>query len=174
ARCPMTILDAQKAIIPKTKSLAIELGKKVREANESGKNPLEKIEESLPNAKHVFSGTVKRFTRIEEGGFTSGEIFVESLKNASVILKIWYQNEYLLSWLNDEPFVTCPDGFYIVDNQAGYGLTPWENDFIENREISVFIQNAPAIWTSKKGLSVFGPKVFDKKWGKYKKASSYL
>ena len=173
ARCPMTIIEAQKAVIPNTYSLAIKLGKNVREANERELNPIETIRKTLPNTKHAFSGRVKQFSRIEEGGFTSGEIIVESLGKAGVNLKIWYQNEYLLSWINNEPFVTCPDGFYIVDNLTGYGLTPWENDFNENREISVFVQDAPAIWTSKKGLSVFGPKVFDKKWGKYKKASSF-
>ncbi len=173
ARCPMTILEAQKAVIPKTYSVAIKLGKEVREANENGNNPIYSIKRTLPNMKHVFSGKVKQFSRIEEGGFTSGEISAVSLDNAGDILRIWYQNEYLLSWRNNKPYVTCPDGFYIVDTQTGYGLTPWENDYYENREISIFIQDAPEIWISQKGLSIFGPKVFDNQWNEYKEASSF-
>ena len=172
ARCPMTITQAETAVIPRTFSNAIELGKGVREANEDGKNPLESVASVLSELKLVFTGTVKNFTRIEEGGFTSGEISLkdEELKDQ---LRIWYQNEYLLSWLNNKRYITCPDGFFIVDTQTGYGLTPWEEDFIEGRLVSIFVKDAPEIWQSKKGLDVFGPKTFDENWSSYKKASSF-
>ncbi|TET79210.1 MAG: DUF917 domain-containing protein [Candidatus Heimdallarchaeota archaeon] len=173
ARCPMRIKEAQKAVIPKTNSLAIELGKNVREANERGYNPIESIKSTLPDAEHVFSGRVKLFSRVEEGGFTAGEIIVESSKNTGVNLRIWYQNEYLLSWINDKPYVTCPDGFYIVDTKTGLGLSPWEEDFKEGRKISVFVQDASEIWKSKIGLSIFGPKAFDENWQEYKESSSF-
>ncbi|MEE9410018.1 MAG: DUF917 domain-containing protein [Candidatus Heimdallarchaeota archaeon] len=173
ARCPMTIEQAHIAVIPKTFSLAIKLGRYVRIANENKTDPIESIKKILPDAKFIFSGKVKDFSRIEEGGFTSGEIILETSEKSKKQLRIWYQNEYLLSCLNNEHYVTCPDGFYVIDSVTGHGLTPWEDDFKEGREVTIFTRDAPQIWQSKKGLSVFGPKVFNKNWTTYKKASSF-
>ncbi len=172
ARCPMTIEKAKAAVIPGTFSLAIKLGNKVREANEKKENPIKVIKKTLPDAKFIYTGEVKEFSRVEEGGFTSGEIMLRSNETKNQ-LKIWYQNEYLLSWMNDQHYITCPDGFYIIDSQTGYGLTPWEEDFEEGREVTVFVRDAPEIWRQKKGLEVFGPQVFDESWSGYKKASSF-
>lgn len=172
ARCPMTINQAETAVIPRTFSKSVELGKSVREANERRGNPIEAIESALPELKLIFTGKVTNFTRVEEGGFTSGEISLETIEKKDQ-LRIWYQNEYLLSWLNEENYITCPDGFYIVDAQTGYGLTPWEEDFNIGRMVSIFAKDAPDIWQTKQGLKIFGPKVFDEMWSFYNKASSF-
>ncbi len=172
ARCPMTIKKAKAAIIPETFSLAIKLGNKVREANEKKENPIKVIKKTLPDAQFIYTGEVKEFSRVEEGGFTSGEIMLQSDETKNQ-LKIWYQNEYLLSWVNDQHYITCPDGFYIIDSHTGYGLTPWEEDFEEGRKVTVFVRDAPEIWRKKKGLEIFGPQVFDENWSEYKKASSF-
>ncbi len=172
ARCPMKIRNARKAVIPNTYTLAKNLGKSVREANEEGKDVSSILENSIPNSKIAFEGVVSNFSRIEQGGFTSGEIIAGSTTGKK--LKVWYQNEYLLSWLDNKQFITCPDGFYIVDTKTGCGLTPWEEDFSKGREITVLTRDAPSIWNTEKGLSIFGPEVFDNNWGSYKKASSLL
>ncbi len=174
ARCPMTINQAKTAVISGTFSMAIELGQKVREANERGLDPLETIENTFPDIKLVFRGIVEEFSRIEEGGFTSGYIMLNTNEKMGQQLKIWYQNEYLLSWLNKQHYITSPDGFYIVDSQTGYGLSPWEEDFNEGREVLIFARDAPEIWQSEKGLKIFGPKVFNESWPAYKKASSFF
>jgi len=172
ARCPMKIEEAKDAVIPNTYSLAIDLGKTVRESNNEGRNVIESIQNVLPNSKIAFNGVIRTFTREEEGGFTSGKIGVESEEGKK--LKIWYQNEYLLSWLDKEKHITCPDGFYVVDSSTGYGLTPWEEDFSIGRNITILTCDAPEIWKSDKGLNVFGPEVFDSTWGPYKNAISLL
>ncbi len=173
ARCPMKIKEAQQAVIPQTLSLAIELGKQVRIANEQKEQPIQTILDTLTDARVVFTGKVKDFSRTEEGGFTSGEIVLDSLNGKNHELKVWYQNEYLLSWLNNEPFVTCPDGIYIVDSKTGYGLTPWENDYKRNREVTVLTRDAPEIWRTEKALQIFGPRAFTKNWSAYKRASAF-
>ncbi|MCG3225383.1 MAG: DUF917 domain-containing protein [Candidatus Heimdallarchaeota archaeon] len=169
ARCPMTINQANTAVIPKTFSKAIELGKKVRETAKMRMNPIRVILETIPEIKVVFRGKVTKFSRKEEGGFTSGEILLESENKVNDKLKIFYQNEYLLSWLNDKQYISCPDGIIVVDSQTGYGLTPWEDDFTEGRAVTVLAQEAPEIWKTERGLDVFGPQNFDKTWSKYKK-----
>ena len=168
ARCPMTIDQAKTTVISNTFTKAIELGRKVREANKIRINPVRIILELIPAAKEIFRGKIANFTRKEEGGFTSGVILIESNEKEN-ILKIFYQNEYLLSWLNDNQYACCPDSLIVVDSETGYGLTPWEDDFTKGRDVTVLALEAPEIWRTEKGLEIFGPQNFDKKWTKYVK-----
>jgi DUF917 family protein len=169
ARCPMSISQAKTAVIPNTFSEAIELGRKVKEANKIRINPIRVLLDVIPDIKEIFKGEVTSFTRKEEGGFTSGEILLESDDKDTNKLRIFYQNEYLLSWLNDKRYISCPDSIIIVDSQTGYGLTPWEDDFVEGRIVTVLTREAPEIWKTERGLEIFGPQNFDKNWQKYKK-----
>jgi DUF917 family protein len=164
ARCPMTIEQARTAVIPNTFSRAIELGRKVRDANKIRTNPIRVILEVIPDSKEIFKGKVSKFSRKEEGGFTSGEIILESNEEKQDKLRIFYQNEYLLAWLNDKQLISCPDSIIVVDSETGYGLTPWEDDFKADRLVTVIAQEAPEIWKTEKGLEVFGPQVFDENW----------
>ena len=164
ARCPMTVEQAKTAIIPNTFSRAIELGRKVREANKIRSNPIRVLLEIIPDSREIFKGKVQKFSRKEEGGFTSGEILIISEDEKQDAFRIFYQNEYLLAWLNDKKHISCPDSIIIVDSQTGYGLTPWEDDFTIDRIVTVITQEAPEIWKTEKGLEVFGPQVFDENW----------
>jgi DUF917 family protein len=173
ARCPMRIEQAKKVIIPNTLSLAMRLGKKVRRANEEKKDPISAIIAEVPDIREVMRGTVSSFQRVEEGGFTAGEIIIKDAE-ARNSLKIYYKNEYVLTWLNDQQFISCPDSLPIVDAKTGYGLTPWEEDFTEGREVIILARDAPKIWQSVKGLQVFGPQVFEPAWTKYTAASEIV
>ncbi|MHA2053910.1 MAG: DUF917 domain-containing protein [Candidatus Hodarchaeales archaeon] len=173
ARCPMRIDQAAKVIIPNTITLAMKLGKKVRKANEEKKDPISAIRSNVPNIQLVMKGTVRNFSRIEKGGFTAGEILVADLESKKQ-LKIYYKNEYVLTWINGKEFITCPDSLPIVDAKTGLGLTPWENDFEEGKEVVVFARDASEIWRSEKGLKIFGPQVFEPTWTKYIPASEKI
>jgi DUF917 family protein len=167
ARCPMTAIECQEGIVSGTISLAIQLGREISETVENNHDPLPIIEKIL-NARLILTGIVGDFTRTESGGFTAGTIV---LKSKDHTLKIWYQNEYLLSWLDGKQYITCPDSLLVVDRFTGKGLTPWIDDFIENREVAVFVKTSAPIWKSKKGLEIFGPQVFHPGWNyrSYKK-----
>lgn len=164
ARCPMIIEDAKRAVIGGTISQAIRLGESIKNANKSQQDIIPVIERDA-NAQLVFVGTVAHFTRVEEGGFTSGII---KLKSDQSSLEIWYKNEYLLSWMDEKPFLSCPDSILVVNRLTGEGLSPWTNDFKEESlEVAVFYKPSATIWRTRKGLKIFGPQLFDKNW-KYK------
>ncbi len=160
ARCPMTALECQKGIVSGTISLAIQLGREINIAVKETLNPIPVIEKVL-NAELIFTGVVEDFSRTESGGFTSGTIV---LKSKNQTLKIWYKNEYLLSWLNGKEFVSCPDSILVVDRLTGRGLTPWKDEFRQDLEIAVLMKPSAPIWQSEKGLKVFGPQIFQPKW----------
>ncbi|MFX0186005.1 MAG: hypothetical protein ACFE95_23215, partial [Candidatus Hodarchaeota archaeon] len=78
----------------------------------------------------------------------------------------------LLSWLDGEQYVTCPDSLLIVDRKTGRGLTPWEEDFVQqDLEVAAFARESARIWQTKTGLDIFGPQVFqaDLKYRTYKR-----
>jgi len=160
ARCPMTAANCQKGVESKTISLAIQLGREISEAVNNNIDPLPVIENTL-NAQLIFTGKVEDFSRNETGGFTSGTIVLKTKAHA---LKIWYQNEYLLSWLDNKQYISCPDSLLVVDRHTGKGLTPWKDDFPKNREVAVFMMPSALIWKSKKGMKIFGPQVFQPEW----------
>jgi DUF917 family protein len=173
ARCPMKIIQAARVIIPNTLTLAMKLGKAVRIANERKENPIAAIREVIPNLQVVLYGKVKSFSRVEEGGFTSGEFTIEESESKNQ-LKVFYQNEYLLTWMNGKRFITCPDSLPIVDAKTGYGVTPWEEDFYVGREVLVLTMDAPPIWQSERGLKIFGPQVFEPLWTEYTPARELM
>jgi len=158
ARCPARWERYEKAVIPHTMSKAQNLGRAIRNARETGNNPIKIISEQI-NGRELFNGFVKSFEITDMGGFVIGTIIIENTKKE--LFKIWFKNEYLVSWLRNKPYITSPDLICVVDQETGEGLTPWANDFSLNRAVSVIgAANAP-IWYTTKGLEIFGPKHFD-------------
>ncbi len=157
ARCPALWSEYQKAIIPNTMSLAKNLGTAVRAAQEEDHDPIQAIC-SIIDGKILFSGEVKSFFAQDEGGFVIGELILIGIDNHE--LKILFKNEYLITWLDNQPFVTVPDLICVVDAKTGEGLTPWSNDFPNNRSVVVIGKKNHSIWYSQKGLDIFGPQHF--------------
>jgi len=37
-------------------------------------------------------------------------------------LKIWYKNENHISWLDEKPYITSPDGLNVIDPKTGVDI----------------------------------------------------
>ena len=73
-------------------------------------------------------------------------------------LKIWYQNENIISWLDGAYYVTVPDLICMFDLDEGM---PQLNPFAGPGEhVRVIALPAPAEWRTRRGLEVFGPRSF--------------
>lgn len=157
ARCPAYWKDYKRAVIPNTISKSKNLGAALRDPQEKGKDPIKTITDVI-DGRVLFEGKVKTFTAEDEGGFVIGEVNLEDNQNEK--FKIWFKNEYLVTWLNGKPIVTSPDIICVVDSKTGEGLTPWSNDFFKNRSVVVIGAKNASIWYSEKGLEIFGPEHF--------------
>ncbi|NHJ41074.1 MAG: DUF917 domain-containing protein [Asgard group archaeon] len=157
ARCPAHWKDYKKAVIPNTISKSMKLGAALRTARDKDKDPIKAITDVI-KGKVLFEGKVKIFATEDEGGFVLGELYLEDNQNRN--FKIWFKNEYLVTWLNGEPFATSPDILCVVDSETGEGLTPWSNDFFKNRSVVVIGAKNDSIWYSERGLEIFGPRHF--------------
>lgn len=159
-RCPMLGSVMRKAIVPNSITRAISIGRKIREAHNKGKDPVEALISAV-NGFEVFRGKVYTFKREEKGSFMWGHIIIRGKeKYAGRILKVFFKNEHLISWLDSKPFVTCPDLICIVDAKTAYGLSNWKDDFTRGKDVVVIGVPAHPMWRSEKGLKLFGPAHF--------------
>ncbi len=157
ARCPHRWSKYKKAAIPNTLSKSKNLGTALREARASGNDPIIPIKQAL-DGSILFDGKIKQFNVKDEGGFVIGDVIITNEEKDQ--FKVWFKNEYLVTWKNERPFVTSPDLICIVDKQTGEGLTPWGDDFTKDREVVVLGGTNAPIWYTKKGLNIFGPRHF--------------
>jgi DUF917 family protein len=159
-RCPMLGKDMRRAIIPNSITRTILIGSKIREAYRKKENPVKAFIKTV-NGFEIFSGKVSDFKREERGSFMWGNLIIKGEgKYDSHILKVFFKNEHLISWLDDKPFVTCPDLICIVDAETASGLSNWKEDFTKGRKVVVAGVPAHPIWRTEKGLKLFGPNHF--------------
>jgi len=160
ARCPTKGKDIKKAVVPNSISETIKIGRSIRQAKKRGHDPVKAFIKTS-QAYLLFEGKVKSYERREEGGHMWGTICLAGIEDFKKDkLRVWYKNEYLIAWLNERPYVTCPDTICIVDAETGEGLSAWGQEFTKNREIAVLGRKAHKIWRTEKGIELFSPKHF--------------
>jgi hypothetical protein len=160
ARCATTGRDIRNAVVPNSISATIEVGRSIRQARERGESPVRALIKTC-DGYLLFHGNVKSFEREEEAGFMWGNISISGNEGfRKEVLKIWFKNEYMITWLNERPYVTCPDTICVVDAKTGEGLSVWGQEFGKNREVVVFGRRAYKIWRTKRGIELFSPRHF--------------
>lgn len=149
----------KESVIPNALSYAGKVGKAQREAVKNSEDPIEKIINSA-NGHLLFEGIVKEGTEWgKKDGFTVGTICIEGTNYYyENTFKIWYKNENMISWKNDEPFITCPDLICVVDNKTGYPIT---NPNCKVGDcVAVLGFESHDLWKTEKGLSILNPRFF--------------
>ncbi len=154
---PTTGKVLKKSVIPGAISYALEIGKALREAKESGENPTGSVIET-GKGKMLFQGRVKDFKWETIDGFTVGEVTFEgreAFQGEEYLVK--FKNEHFASYRNGEIHVTVPDLICMLDNEGNPITNPY---YEEGQAIDVFALPAPKEWRTERGLSVLGPKAF--------------
>jgi len=160
ARTPSKGCDIKRAMVPNSVSKCVRIGRAVHEAVSSGRDPTEAFMK-VAGGQKIFEGTVEMFEREEREAFMWGNIYILGVGPfGGSRLRVWYKNEFLVSWRDDKPYAACPDSICILDRASGEGLTNWENDFVRGRRVSVVGVQAAPQWRTEKGLAIFGPSHF--------------
>lgn len=159
AGCPASIKEYRGGMVPKQVTKCIEIGKAVRRAREEGKDPIEAFMKTA-NAHKIFEGEVKSFEREARLGYTWGNWIVKGLGEfKGHTLRVWFKNEHLVSWLDDQPYVTCPDLICIVDSNGCKGLgNMYELPSYIEKKVTVFGLPAYKLWRTKEGIEHWNPK----------------
>lgn len=153
---PIKGMELKNSIIPGALSYAGRVGRAQREAVNEGLDPVDKIIKAADGFL-MFKGTVTDRTEwAVKDGFTVGTVCINDQDGNE--LKVWYKNENMVSWLNGEPYITCPDLICIVDSGTGYPIT---NPNCKAGDIvAVLAFEANELWSTSKGKSILNPKFF--------------
>ena len=146
------------AMIRDTISQAERIGKAFLEARDTGEDYISAVLEE-GHGRQMFRGVVTDSHYETRDGYTFGEIELEGEEDfEGHSLRIWYQNENIMSWLDGEPYVTVPDLICVFNLDEGM---PQINPDAEIGEhAAVVALPAPEEWTTPRGLEVFGPRSF--------------
>ena len=144
-----------------TFSLAIKVGKAVLDATEKGGDPIEAILKTT-GGYEIFEGKVAAFTHEVKGAFDWGSAWIEGEGDyKGKTFRLWYKNENQISWIDEKPYVTCPDPFTVIDKETGLGLSNFRPEWwTPGKEVAVTALKSHEFWRSERGLKIYNPKHF--------------
>ncbi|MBC7221256.1 DUF917 domain-containing protein [Candidatus Bipolaricaulota bacterium] len=148
----------KKTVVHGTLTRSYEIGKAIRRARETGKDPVEAARETS-NGFLLFRGRVTKKNWESRDGYLWGDHTIDGDGPfAGNTYKIWYKNENHVTWLNGTPHVTSPDLVIVVDERTGEPLT---NTVIkEGDRVAVIGIAAAEAFTTPKGIDLLGPRHF--------------
>ena len=145
------------AVHGKSISLAIEIGKAIREGDPDS---MERIVELLV-AQRLFEGEIEAVSREIKGGFVWGDIVIKGIRDyESQEYRIWFKNENLLGWKDGALQISCPDQIIMLDAESGKGIYNWGNQLRKGKDVIVLGAGAHDLWKTPEGLDLFGPQHF--------------
>jgi DUF917 family protein len=148
----------KKGVVKGTPSLAIELGRTIREAKSRGHNVVDAILD-ITKGFLLFKGKIIDVSRMNIGGFARGECTIEGLddfKGSKLIIR--FQNENLVAIRDGEIIASVPDLITVLDSETAKPITT-ERLKYGLRVIVIGIPCDPK-WITPEGLKVVGPKYF--------------
>lgn len=158
---PMDARTARRVAVKGTVTLAIELGRQIRLADDLAGF----ISESRPHleaagygvALPLLEGKVLDVSRDLVGGYDVGVVKLESFTDART-MQIMVRNEYLVAIEQGRYVATVPDLICIVDNDT---LEPITSERIRyGQRVTVIGVGAPPIYRTPEALAATGPRAF--------------
>jgi len=143
-----------------TLSAALHVGRAIREAREKGTDPVAAATEAVAGWL-LFEGEITAMEVADEESVAFG-MCTHRLKGLGDYeghtFSVWYKNEYHVSWLDDQPFVTSPDSMIIVQRDTGEPAISY--DFSVGDHVAVIGRRGHEAHRTKKGIEALGPTHF--------------
>jgi DUF917 family protein len=156
----MQAQQVKEVVATETLSKALRVGRAIREAREKGMDPVAEATTAV-DGWVLFEGQITATEIADEESYAFG-VGTHRLKGSGDYhgrtLSIWYKNEYHVSWLDDEPFVTSPDSMIIVDRKTGEPAISY--DFSVGDEVAVVGRKAHEAHRTQEGIQALGPRHF--------------
>lgn len=151
----------KKGAVHGTLSLSMKVGKAILDAREKDDDPVKGIIKAA-DGYLLFEGEIASYLSEGYGSFTWGNSWIKGTGDyEGKTFKHWFKNENMISWIDDEPYVTCPDPFTVVDKETGEGLSNFRApSWTQGRKVAVWGMKAAEAWRTKRGLQIFRPKHF--------------
>ena len=134
------------------------IGRLLREARHSGTDTADFMAEQL-DGWVLFKGVVEEKPWESKDGYMIGHYTMKGMDDFSGHrFKVWFQNENMITWLDETPYVTCPDIISVIDLNTGF---PPTNDKIKPGDrLAIIGLKAVEFYRQPAGLKVLGPAYF--------------
>ena len=151
----------KKGTVEGTLSLSMKVGKAILSAREKSDDPVEAIKK-VADGYTLFEGEIAGYTNEGRDSFTWGNAWIKGTERCQgKTFRLWFKNENQVCWINDKPYVTCPDPFTVVDRVTGEGLSNFRvENWPQGRKVAVWGMKAAPAWRTTRGLQIYRPKHF--------------
>ncbi|MDR1431589.1 MAG: DUF917 domain-containing protein [Propionibacteriaceae bacterium] len=140
---PLSAAELTGRVVTGTVSRALGMGKALRRLPPWARGP--QIATALAG-KLLGSGTVEEVFRYpRKGAFAGGNLYLGDKESGSVI-RIEYQNEYLMASVDGKATATCPDLLIVVDPRVRRLICPEE--IRPRMEVAIVAVEGPSWWKS--------------------------
>lgn len=163
AEYAMSGADVKRTAVPHTISLGVRIGRCLREAKRSHKNPIDALLEMLPETLHsygrvIWRGKVVDVRRETKMGWALGFAKIEGVEEWKGVMKIQIQNENLIARVDGRVRAIVPDLICIMEAETAEPIT---TEYLRyGQRVVVVAVAVPAIMRTPEALEVFGPKGF--------------
>lgn len=176
AEYAMSGADVKRTAVPRTLSMALALGRAIREAREEHRSPFEAIAQTLSTTlysevRELFAGKVTDVERRTTEGFAKGRATISALEGAgsgsaapasqggsASTLEIRFQNENLTAHRDGELVAIVPDLICVTDIESGEPITT--EGLRYGQRVRVLGISTPAMMRTPAALAAFGPRAF--------------
>lgn len=156
---PIRGRELKHSVVPSALTYAEKVGKARRRACEEGRDPVAAILDAA-EGRLLFEGTVTDETAWEiKDGFTLGDIYLKGQGNFKNSMgRVWYKNENMVFWIDEEVKLTCPDLICIVEKKTGMPVT--NPNCNEGMELCVLGFKCHELWRRDRGMDILNPRFF--------------
>lgn len=164
AEYAMTGAEVKRTAVPRTISMALALGRAIREAREGHRSIFDAIASTLSttlysHVRELFVGKVTDVERRTTEGFAKGRAVVSSLDlEQGEALEISFQNENLIARRGTEVLAVVPDLICVVDIDSGEPITT--EGLRYGQRVRVLGISTPKMMRTPEALDAFGPTAF--------------
>ncbi|MFD2588721.1 DUF917 domain-containing protein [Croceitalea marina] len=155
---PMNGAQVKKAAIHGIVSYAQVLGEAILDAKKNKQNPVDALMQKAAAIK-LFTGKVSSVKTIIDGRWNKGVCEVLGLdEDNGSLLKIDFQNEFLMAFKDDVPIAMTPDLIVLIDAENAQPITAESIQF-GTRVIVMGMKSDPQ-WRTDAGIVLGGPEKF--------------
>ena len=141
-----------------TVSKALRIGRTIRRAQAMHRDPVAALL-TRERGIELLRGKVADVERQTTGGYLWGRLDIAGLDAfAGADMRIAFQNEFTVAWLNDQPCATTPDLICVLDEESGEAVGTEVVRF--GQRVAVIALPAPPMLLSERGLELTGPRAF--------------
>lgn len=158
---PMSGAQLELGVLDGNLSEAELYGRTVREAVESGADPIDALVAASGGYK-LFEGVVSKTEDKGDRGFNWVEAEFEGAGDyEGQSYRVFVKNENIVTWKDGEIDATSPDYIYNLDPDTGQStLGVGYGGYVLDEKVVFVGVPAPAPWRSKKGIDLIGPRHF--------------